>query len=217
MILLIGSEKGGTGKSTLTTNLATIHANNGYDCLLVDTDKQASASDWADIRDENSVQRVPTIQKFGKALTGELKELSNKYGYIFVDAGGRDSIELRAALLAADKVYIPIRPAQFDVWSLGKMVKLIEEARMFNTSLEAFFVINAASTNPKVKDAEEVREALADIEGISVCHSVIKMRRAFEKAPKDGLAVTELEPPDKDPKAIEEIMSLYGEIFNDQK
>ena len=217
MIILIGSEKGGTGKSTLTTNLATIHVNNGFDCLLVDTDKQGSASDWSDIRDESSVKRVPTIQKFGKALTKELIELNNKYDYIFVDAGGRDSVELRAALLASDRVYIPVRPAQFDVWSLGKMSRLVEEAHMINEKLKAFFVINAASTNPKVKDAEEVREALSDIEEISICTSVIKTRRAFEKAPKDGLAVTELEAPDRDPKAIEELTNLYEEIFNDQK
>ena len=42
MIILIGGEKGGTGKTTLATNLATMHALNGKDVLLVDTDKQFS-------------------------------------------------------------------------------------------------------------------------------------------------------------------------------
>lgn len=46
MIVLIGGEKGGTGKSTIATNLATIHALAGKDVLLLDTDSQASATFW---------------------------------------------------------------------------------------------------------------------------------------------------------------------------
>ena len=50
MIVLIGGEKGGTGKTTLATNLAQMRAARGHDVLLVDTDKQESASSWASLR-----------------------------------------------------------------------------------------------------------------------------------------------------------------------
>ena len=52
MIILIGGEKGGTGKTTIATNLASIFKHNGRDVLLVDTDKQGSASFWCATRDE---------------------------------------------------------------------------------------------------------------------------------------------------------------------
>ena len=76
MIVLIGGEKGGTGKTTIATNLAALRALAGRDVLLVDTDPQGSASYWASSRDEDGIKpRVACIQKFGKGLQGEVQDL----------------------------------------------------------------------------------------------------------------------------------------------
>ena len=56
MIVLIGGEKGGTGKTTIATNLAALRAMAGRDVLLVDTDPQGSASYWTTSRDENAIK-----------------------------------------------------------------------------------------------------------------------------------------------------------------
>ncbi|MEZ4682111.1 MAG: hypothetical protein R2932_48685 [Caldilineaceae bacterium] len=199
----------------MTTNLAALHVAKGHDTLLVDTDKQGSASAWAATRDATELPHVPSIQKFGKSLTTELKGLAKKYDDIFVDAGGRDSIELRAALLAADKVYIPLIPSQIDVWTLGLMQRLIEEGQLYNPSLKAHFIISRASTNPSVTEVEEVMEAINDIEGIPLCHTVIRERIAYRKAPRNGMGVTELTGADRDGKANTELKALYKEIFYD--
>ena len=115
MIILIGGEKGGTGKTTVATNLAAIRANKDHDILLVDTDKQGSASSWSDIRDLNKNDvRVPNIQKFGVNLTQDIQDLRSRYEDIIIDAGGRDSVELRAAMTIADKMFIPVQASQFD-------------------------------------------------------------------------------------------------------
>ena len=55
MIVLVGGEKGGVGKTTLAVNLAAMRARAGHDVLLVDADKQASANLWASIRDQEKV------------------------------------------------------------------------------------------------------------------------------------------------------------------
>jgi chromosome partitioning protein len=215
MIILIGSEKGGTGKTTLTTNLVTLHLAKGFDALLVDTDKQGSASAWSATRDAGDLKPVPCIQKFGKSLTTELKGLAKKYDDIFVDAGGRDSIELRAALLAADRIYIPLIPSQIDVWTLGLMKQLIEESQLFNPSLKPYFIISRASTNPAVTEVEEVQDTLRDIEGVGLCRAIIRERIAYRKAPRHGMGVTELTGTDRDGKAIIELTDFYKEIFHE--
>jgi chromosome partitioning protein len=104
-IILIGGEKGGTGKTTLAVNLAALRALKGRDVLVMDTDIQASASDWAQTRDETAVTpRVACIQKFGKGLQTEAHDLAKRYQDLIIDAGGRDSLELRAALVVAGRI-----------------------------------------------------------------------------------------------------------------
>lgn len=214
MIIVVGGTKGGTGKSTLVTNLVAIDVANGHDSILVDADRQGSAAAWASVRDENhTLPRVACVQKFGGlSLTNELKSLSKKYENVFVDAGGYDSEELRASILAADKLFIPVRPAQFDVWTLPKIIGIAKQSQMYNLDLRFFFIVNGAHTNPVVKEVDEVLSLANDVEGMEFCETVIHSRRAFAKAPVGGMAVTEI--PDRDTKARDEILSFYQEVLN---
>ncbi|MBK8755487.1 MAG: AAA family ATPase [Candidatus Competibacteraceae bacterium] len=214
-IILIGGEKGGTGKTTLAVNLAALRALQGRDVLLIDTDIQASASYWAQTRDEAGIQpRVACIQKFGKGLQTEVRDLAKRYQDIVIDAGGRDSVELRAALVIAERVFIPIQPSQFDIWTLGRMDDLVKTAQGFNPELQAWVVISRASTNPSVNEVAEARNLLTDFEHVQLSSAVIRDRIAYRKAARDGLSVEELKP--TDPKAGEEIRALFQEVFHDE-
>ncbi|HRZ24803.1 MAG TPA: AAA family ATPase [Candidatus Contendobacter sp.] len=213
-IILIGGEKGGTGKTTLAVNLAAMRALQGRDVLVIDTDIQASASYWAQTRDETTVTpRVACIQKFGKGLPTEVRDLARRYQDLIIDAGGRDSPELRSALLIAERVYIPIQPSQFDIWTLGRMDDLVTNAQVFNLNLHAWVVISRASTNPSVSEVAEAQSLLADFAHLRLAHAVIRDRIAYRKAARDGLSVEELKP--GDPKAGEEIRAFFQEVFNE--
>jgi chromosome partitioning protein len=215
MIVLIGGEKGGTGKTTLATNLAARRALAGRDVLLVDTDIQGSANYWGQGRDEAQVKpRVACLQKFGKGLQTEVQDLAKRYQDIIIDAGGRDSIELRAALVVADRAYIPIQPSQFDIWTLDRMDDLVNTAKGFNPKLRAWVVISRSSPNPSVHETEEAGQILADFSHLELAKVVIRDRIAYRKAARDGLCVDELKP--KDTKASEEIGALYNEVFSDE-
>jgi chromosome partitioning protein len=215
MIVLIGGEKGGTGKTTLATNLAAKRALAGRDVLLIDTDIQGSASDWAQNRDEAEAKprRVACVQKFGKGLQAEVQDLAKRYQDVVIDAGGRDSVELRAALVVADKVYIPIQPSQFDIWTLDRMEELVNSAQGFNPKLQARVIISRASTNPSVQESQDARDILNDFAHLNLSNRIIRDRIAYRKAAREGFCVDELKP--KDPKASEEIDALYQEIFSE--
>lgn len=213
MIILVGGSKGGTGKSTVVTNLAAISVSNGQDTILVDTDRQGSAALWSETRDqaESGLTRVSTVQKYGKAgLTNELKALGSRYDHVFVDAGGYDSPELRSAMMAANKLIIPVRPAQMDVWAIPRIVEIVQEAQDYNPNLTYLFLINGAHTSPNVKDVDEIMELL---EGFPVAQTILHHRRAYAKAPMLGMAVTELGK-ERDQKAADEMMSVYQEVIN---
>jgi chromosome partitioning protein len=218
MIIVVGGTKGGTGKSTLVTNLIAVDVAQGFDSILVDCDRQASASNWAASREDKEVVRVPTVQKFGGlALTNELKALAKKYDHVFVDAGGYDSEELRAAILAADTLLIPLRPAQFDVWTLPKIIEIVAQSQLYNPTLAVSFVVNGAHTSPNVKEVDDVMALAAEVEGMIFCQTVCHNRRAFVKAAAQGKAVTELKGPERDPKAEDEVVSLYQETIQAPK
>lgn len=212
MILLIGGEKGGTGKTTISTNIAALRALDGYDILLVDTDPQKTASFWGLTRDENSsLPRVTTIQKFDN-VKKEIIALASKFDDIIIDAGGRDSVELRTSLLVADKAIFPLRASQFDLWTLAKINSHVSDARAINEKLKSFVMINQASSNPSVKESNSAGDFLDDFDELSLLQTVIAERIAFRKAAISGKSVRELAPEDK--KASSEIMSLYKELFN---
>jgi len=215
MIVLIGGEKGGPGKTTIATNLAAMRTRKSNDLLLIDTDKQPTASYWCSLREDHQVEpRVASIQKFDKAVRTETLELKTKYEDIIIDAGGRDSPELRSALLVAEKAIFPLRPSQFDLWTLGRMNTLVETAKEFNEELEAFIVINQASPNPGVKEVEEARELIQEFTNLKLLKTHLCERIVYRRAAIQGMAVNEYKPEDN--KSVEEMVNLYEEIFNEQ-
>lgn len=214
VIILIGGEKGGSGKTTIATNMAAMRAAQGRDVLLVDTDIQGSASYWAANRDEAGIiPRIPCVQKFGRNLAVEVRDLAGRYGDVIVDAGGRDSAELRAALVVAEAAFIPIQASQFDVWTLQRMDELVASARAFNPGLTARVIVNRASTNPVVSEADEVREVMGDFEHLTLAPVVLRDRISYRKAAKAGLGVVEMER--SDAKSKSEIRRLFNEVFSE--
>ena len=212
MIVLIGGEKGGTGKTTIATNLAVMRAYEGLEVLLVDTDPQKTASYWSLTRDEKGITpKITCIQKTDN-VKGEINALKGKFDDIIIDAGGRDSIELRTSMLVAEVAVFPFRPSQFDLWTLAKMDKHLKDVILINESLKAFVVINQASSNPSVKEKKNAQEHLEDFPDIQLMKSIISERIAFRKAAIQGISVMELK--NEDQKAKDEMESLYKEIFN---
>jgi len=214
MIVLIGGEKGGTGKTTIAVNLAAMRTLAGHDVLLLDADRQGTASLWSAIRDENGIQpRVTTLQKTGANLHREVQALADKFADIIIDAGGRDSVELRAAMLVADNFFAPVKPSQFDAWTLATVEKLVAECRIVNQHLQVFAVVNQANPNPAITEADDAREFVQELNGIELAQTTIRDRISFRKSAREGRAVVEHKPTDA--KAVAEIKALYAEVWGE--
>jgi chromosome partitioning protein len=214
-ITVFGGEKGGTGKTTLAVNIAAMLAMKGKDVLLLDTDRQGTASFWATVREEENIEpRVACVQKFGKGLPAQIRDLAERYDEIIIDAGGRDSMELRYALGVADRAYIPVQPFQFDIWTIRQMDTLVEMAKGLNEELAAFIVLNRVATNPAIREDRETREFITreDFQHLTLAEFMVRDRIAFRKAARDGLAVVEY---GQDRKAVNEMNQLYEEIYGD--
>lgn len=228
-IILIGGEKGGTGKSTIATNLSIMSCLMCHDVLLLDTDKQGSSSKFISDRNEAGLKPTPTcVQIRGKYLHNEIEDLSERYEVIIIDAGGQDSIELRAAMASPSvtKLYTPLQPNEFDINTLATMDDLVCTAQCFNQKLEAFIIFSQAPTHAKIYSLSEAKEISKDYENLKICNSIISHRVPFQYATSHYMSVVEFEldrikampgwqAKRYVPKASKELCVLYKEIFKE--
>jgi chromosome partitioning protein len=213
MIVAILGEKGGTGKTTLATNLAGMRAAAGRDVLIIDADRQGSASYWAEKRGDAhaDLPTVQSVQKFGEGLMRTVRDMARRYHDVVIDAGAGDTREVESALRVADMAVIPVQPAGLDVWTLGLVDDRVGEAKAVNGSLVAYVVLNRVSSNPKDNDADEAREAIDGCVHVGLADGVICDRVAVKRAAPAGLTVVEYRP--FDAKAAHEMQQLYELAF----
>ena len=212
-IIVVGGEKGGTGKTTIAVNLATMRARDKGDTILVDAEPtQQNSSLWCLSRDESGIKpRLTSVSKIGKTLRNDLLSLGQKYETVIVDTGGQDSTELRASLLAADTIVSPLRPSQFDIWTLDRMDKLVSEAKLINEKLKAYILLNAVHTNPRIDEVKQAIEHFNDCnyQFINLLPFVLYERRIYRKV-VGGFSVHDF---GTDIKAEAELNQLYKAVF----
>ncbi len=216
MIILIGGKKGGSGKSTITMNLASELARQKKDVMIVDTDRQSSTAEWATerIRNQSTLPEIFCVQKYNEIHT-TLLDLNKRYEYVLVDTAGRDAPELRSAMIVANKLLIPVRPSQLDLNTIPDMQKIIQESKLVNPNLLTLAVLSMAPTNPIVNEAKEAQEFLAEFPSITLLKTIVRDRKIYRDAVSEGLGVVEIDKTNESArKAKKEIQDLVKEIFN---
>jgi chromosome partitioning protein len=215
MITVVGGTKGGSGKSTVATNLACMLSAAGRDVLLVDADDQETSIDFTALRNETRPNGAgyTCVALTGRSVLTEIKRLAPKYQEIIVDTGGRDTASQRAALAVCDTYLVPFVPRSFDVWTLDKVVTLIEEARTVNPNFQARAFLNRADS--RGADNDDAANLIKSKPELELLPAVLIGRKAYGNAAAAGLAVTEIRP--QDAKATEEIGILFEYLFDIQK
>lgn len=191
-VIALLNQKGGAGKTTLSTHLAGAFASQGRRVTLIDADPQGSALDWAQRRLQNGQGRLYGV--FGLArdtLHRDVPQVVLQADYVVIDGPPRVTALARSALLAADLVLIPVQPSAYDVWATQEMVSLITEAQVFRPGLRAAFVINRRVVGTVI--GREARAALAD-QPFPTLHVDIAQRIAFADCVAAGKLVWEVAP-----------------------
>ena len=113
----------------------------------------------------------------------------------------------RSALLAAERVLIPVQPSPYDLWASAEMVALIREAQVFRPALRAAFVINRRVSTTVI--GREARQALAD-QPLPALRAEVHQRIVFADSVAAGRFARETAP---DSAAAREITALVDELL----
>lgn len=207
MITLVGSLKGGSGKSTVTFNLAVWLAMAQSRILLVDADPQATLTDVIDVRKEEGFDPPISLQD-KRALTAErLRSVDET----LIDVGTSDMESMKQALALCDRVVVPVPPSQADIWSTQRYIQLVNSVERASPP-EMIAFINRGDTHHAVQETNEAAAALVSLPGIRLIKPRLSQRTVFRRSFSEGLAAFELEPRGK---ASREFLSLAAALYPD--
>lgn len=202
------NQKGGTGKTTLATNLARALQRAGERVLLADSDPQGTARDWRQAADKEEMPPVVGVDR-PASLERDLTEVAPSFDWIVIDGAAnlKNQILTVSALKAADVVLIPVQPSAADIWGSADLIELIQ-ARQAATGGKprAAFVVSRQITGTRL--AAEVNNALRRY-GLPIFESRTTQRVIYVEALSTGSSVLDLEPAGL---AAKEISALLEEL-----
>jgi chromosome partitioning protein len=217
MIISIMNLKGGVGKTTVSTNLATCFAHDGFKTCIGDLDNsQFSSKKWntqrGDVKPEIPVFGVSGYRsqsgfssEEGKEMAQTVKSLSKDYEIVILD--GAPVFEELATwmILVSDLVVCPIQTSALDVWTMKNIKQKIDQLSAMGQEKEVRLLLNFYNAQRRLD--KDIEQSLVDI-GMNVFKARISNRVSYKEAIIDGLGVIET----KDKKAVEEMENVFEEI-----
>ena len=202
-VIAVLNQKGGSGKTTIATHLARALQLDGADVLLVDSDPQGSARDWAAVREDQPLTVVgidrPTIDR-------DLKNVARK-DFVVIDGAPQAADLAVSAIKAAHFVLIPVQPSPYDIWATADLVELVKQRiEVTDGKLQAAFVVSRAIKGTRI--GAEVTEALNGY-GLPVLESRITQRVSYPGTAAAGSTAMDAEP---DSDAAAEVRDLATAI-----
>lgn len=194
--LAILSRKGGTGKTTLATNLAVAAVMAGHTTVLLDLDPQSSAAKWGDRREQDTPAVISTHSERISNILDVAAE--NGATLAILDTAPHTEAAALDAARAAHMVLVPCKPALIDLQAIGSTMDVIHLAKV-----SARIVFNSVPSRGDL--TEQAREAVA-IYDVVCAPCDVGHRIAFVHGYNAGLAAQEFEP---NGKASKEIRALY--------
>jgi chromosome partitioning protein len=210
-IIAVVNQKGGSGKTTVSMQLAGALARRSFKVLVVDADPQGTATRWAaSALDETPFPAsVVGLSAASAKVHREVKKFIEDYNYIIIDCPpAADSPVPQSALLIADLAVVPIIPSPLDMWAAVGIRQIIQNVGDFNDALQSRLVLNQCQ--PKTTLAQESLQILPEF-GIPLARTQIQHRQVYRQSAVFGQSVHNFGT--KAQAAIAEIESLTEEVL----
>ncbi|MCP4994883.1 MAG: AAA family ATPase [Gammaproteobacteria bacterium] len=203
MITVVGSLKGGSGKSTVTFNLAVWLAMAEADLLVIDLDPQATLRDVSEVRQDENIS--PPVKIHSKSALK--RDYLEEFDEVLIDVGTADLETMKRAISMADRILIPVPPSQADIWSTQRFLRLINSLET-EDELDVCGFINRADTHHAVRESDEAAAALVSLPGIRYLKCRLAQRTLFRRSFSEGMAVFEMKGKSKGKREFNALCAL---------
>ena len=202
-IIALLNEKGGTGKSTIATNLASALHLRGRRVVLVDADPQGTSRDWRSASPEG-IDLPPVVALDRPEMLQSLASI--QADLVVIDTPAKAEKMTAAVVRIAQTALVVIKPSGADIWASAAAVKLIQQKIDVGGRIDAGFLVNRVSGVSKL--SKEVLTGEWNDYGVSMLEHSIGNRVVFAQALTDGLSVYNL----ADAHAKQEMNQLIEEL-----
>ncbi len=200
-ILALASQKGGSGKTTLSGHLAVQAERAGAGpVVLIDIDPQGSLTDWWN---EREAEQPAFAQTTVARMAADLETLREQgFKLAVIDTPPAITMAIQSVISVAELIVVPTRPSPHDLRAVGATVDLCERA-----GKPLIFVVNAAT--PKARITTEAAIALS--QHGTVAPVIVHQRTDFAAAMIDGRTVMEIDPKGRSAGEVDQLWTYVSD------
>lgn len=199
MLIIVGNEKGGTGKSSISQNLAfrLMQGSHGKPLTvqLCDTDTTSTSSQWVDRRMSLEIKPDVQLMRALKDTAPALIKAADEYAAVVVDVGARSYSQFAELARIAD---LWIAPVQVGVGDLDSAFSMYSALRRFDKQHKSgkvpiCFVFTRVPTNGSNTEEQEARDYLLEADGsMPLLSASLKERKVWRDAQRQGRSIFEM-------------------------
>ena len=204
-VISFTNQKGGSGKTTLSANLAVLWSNSGYKVAVIDADAQNSLTYWLEARKKYYGEDDIGITPYNfdvRNLKEEIKQIKSKYNFIIIDSPPSITFDTIQIIKASDRVFVPVQPSPLDVMATLPFLNLVKQEKK-----NPIIFLNRVMPRARLTDAMILRLRYA---GAKIARSRISSKVLFAETFSVGRGVIDISVTSD---AAKEIINAGNEII----
>ena len=204
-VIAFSNQKGGSGKSTLSANLAVLWSNSGYKVAVIDADPQKSLTYWLTERKKYYGADDIGINSYNfdiRSLAEEVKKIKRKYDFIIIDSPPAITFETIQIIKASNGLFVPVQPSPLDLMATLPFLQIAREERK-----KPLIILNRVMPRAKLTDAMILRLRYS---GAKIARSRISSKVIFAESFAVGRGVIDI---NVTSDAAKEIINVGNEIL----
>jgi len=204
-IITFANQKGGSGKTTLSANLAVLWANSEYKVAVIDADAQKSLTYWLEARKKYYREEPIGIDHYPfdvRNLNEDLKQIKRKYDFVIIDSPPSITFDTIQIIKFSDFIYVPVQPSPIDLMATIPFLNIAKQERKKTT-----VILNRVMPRAKLTDAMIMRLRYA---GAKIARSRISSKIIYAETFSVGRGVVDISVTSDTSK---EIINIGNEIL----